>query len=460
MLKVSYSFLASDLNRAKGEDLTEEEKCINFMDEHNKRVDNISDTIDVTREMLSSFDISSSVSDAVGASLDAETIISAACVVLSAASNVASVKFPDMTMHKVLASLERIEGNLKTILEAPLKKAINTFEFILKAVKNGSFESAFDKLERLIDNAETAFLYAEKNELSVKSYRECSKGIRLFMFGHLLKESYDKRRKVFLTPEQLEVSQVSLIGETLENIARKCIVQRENVKTTNWGFESDFKKSEAQDILDSILKFAYPYISSAKKLTNTNQHLKIQDLTSSDRQIRVLPDLLPMGYEDGTQLTLGYITKSDGRKSVVKVNLWRGTDSVWCEYEKCKSSVKIESDTGEVVIELPCPGPFTLSVTGRAGMQWPDYAGEFSITEEEHSGRSIFRHSDGKTMLFGLEDGGWGVSRELGFHKPAMFSNTPATNPARCQDWQYWYHDDGWKYYSSNGNITVTYNNP
>ena len=144
MLYESFEFSATDLDKAKGEDLTEEEKCVNFMDDHNARADAASDTIDFTREMLSKFDtnVSVAVLDTV-ASLDPETVLSTACVVLSAASNVASMKFPDMTMHKVLASLERIEGNLKTILETPLKKAIDTFEFILKAVRSGNFKSAY-----------------------------------------------------------------------------------------------------------------------------------------------------------------------------------------------------------------------------------------------------------------------------------------------------------------------------
>ena len=36
-IKVSHSiYLASDLHKAKGEDLTEEEKVVNFMDDYNK----------------------------------------------------------------------------------------------------------------------------------------------------------------------------------------------------------------------------------------------------------------------------------------------------------------------------------------------------------------------------------------------------------------------------------------
>ena len=163
------------------------------MDDNIARVDAASININIMRDMLSKFDIGSTVGDLDNvAPLDSETVLSTACVVLSAASNVASLKLPDMTMFKLLASVERIERSLNAVLKTPLEKAINTFEFILKAVRNGKFESAYDKLERLIDNAETAFLYASKNVLPIKSYQECAKGIRLFMFGHILKESYDK----------------------------------------------------------------------------------------------------------------------------------------------------------------------------------------------------------------------------------------------------------------------------
>ena len=76
-----------------------------------------------------------------------------------------------------------------------------------------------------------------------------------------------------MTLEQLQPGKVTLIGETLEMIARKCIEQKKNVKSSLWGFESDKKKSRAQDILDSILKFAYQYVSRAKKFTDINKQV-------------------------------------------------------------------------------------------------------------------------------------------------------------------------------------------
>ena len=410
--------------------------------------------------MLSKFDVSSSVAvvDAV-ASADPETVITTASYILSAASDVAILRLPDITMFKVLASLKRIEGGLAQILEAPLRKAIDTFEFILKAAGTGNFESAYDKLEKLIDNAETAFHYTDKNELSIESYRECAKATRLLMFGHLLKESYDKTRKVFVPPYQLHPNKVTLIGQTLEMVVRKCIEQKEKVIITSWGIfriQNDGKKSEAQDILDSILKFGYPFISRAKKLTTDMTHkLRIQDFATNHHQVSLLPDVLPMGREDATKLTLGYSNDSDGKKSFVKVIVWKEEDSVWCEYEKCKGSIKLESETGEVVMDVPFPRPLKLSATGDAGKWWIGCLGDYTITKEEHEGRAVYKNSE-DWNLYSLPDGTWGVDRDVGYSQPDMRSTDKATSPDLCQDWEYKDFMDGNKYKS--GDIKVEIN--
>ena len=97
--------------------------------------------------------------------------MTATCVVLSAASNVASLKFPDLTMHKVLASLKRIEGRLDQILTAPLNKAIDYYKTVINAVISENFKLAFDKLPILMENATTAFHYANKKDIGIESYR-------------------------------------------------------------------------------------------------------------------------------------------------------------------------------------------------------------------------------------------------------------------------------------------------
>ena len=105
------------------------------------------------------------------AQIDPEAVMTATCVVLSAASNVASMKCPDLTMHKVLATLNRIEGKMDQMLAAPLNMAIDFFDTTLNAVITGNFKLAFEKLTPLIENATKAFHYANKKDIGIESFR-------------------------------------------------------------------------------------------------------------------------------------------------------------------------------------------------------------------------------------------------------------------------------------------------
>ena len=115
---------------------------------------------------MSKFNVGSTVSQ-----IEPEAVMTATCVVLSAASNVASLKFPDLTMHKVLASLKRVEGKLDQMLSAPLNKAFDYYKSVINAVLSEDFKLAFEKLPLLMDNATTAFHYANKKDIGIESYR-------------------------------------------------------------------------------------------------------------------------------------------------------------------------------------------------------------------------------------------------------------------------------------------------
>ena len=433
-------------------------------------------TLDFTKKMLSKFDIASSVSsqsDSVH-QVDPEAVLSSMCVVLSAASNVVSLKFPDMTMHKVLASLKKIEGNLKTIMKAPLKKAINSFYVILYAVETGNFDSAYKKIEKLADNAETAFCYIDGKDgkFSVESYRECSKAVRLLIFATILSESYDENKKCFLTPDKLPSKKVSFIGKILEEIAIKCIEQKKNVKITSWAKEDSSKKSEAQDILDSILKLTYPHISRAKKLTDWNKQIT-QDLPSSPIVFCLLPDLLPMGYEDMIQLILGHVVGSNGNKSFIKVNVWREADKVCCENimkQRSFSWIRPGSEEVKMKVPGPCPGPLTLSApSGEVRDKLALFLGDYSLTSIGNwpmtrpvykKEDSYTRISDGRKMatvypatyLVSQEDGTWAIGR-LGDSQPLIKSTSANICPSLSQQWVFREGVDNSKYKSVEINV-------
>ena len=74
-------------------------------------------------------------------------------------------------MYKVLASLQRIEGRLDQMLTTPLDKAIDYYKTVINAVLSENFKLAFEKLPLLMDNAPTAFHYANKKDIGIESYR-------------------------------------------------------------------------------------------------------------------------------------------------------------------------------------------------------------------------------------------------------------------------------------------------
>ena len=170
-------------------------------------------------------------------------------------------------MIKIQQSLARIEGQLDKILKTPLNNAIEFFKNIINAILTGNFEDAYKRIDKLDTEATTAYNYADGNDLSVKEFREWVKAIRLKMFATIMNASYDAEAKVFLPSNKLPNNKVAQIGLELEGIVKRCLEQKSKVDTTKFfgAKDSSMKKSKAQDILDSVLKMAYPYISQYKK---------------------------------------------------------------------------------------------------------------------------------------------------------------------------------------------------
>ena len=214
------------------------------------------------------------------------------------------------------------------------------------------------------------------------------------MCAIILRESYDNDKKVFITPDKLSENKVNLIGRALERTVRQCIEQKKNVKTKEWGFTKESKKADAQNVLDSVLAFAYPHISRARNLTNMNKNLSLSDVGYN--KFRLLPELLPMGYEDCIQIIVGFKTDDKGEKTIEKIVVWKDENKVYYERKGAKFCKPIISEDAPVDMELPLyPGPFTVSATGGAWDKWSGCLGDFTLTEEllMHNDRPVYKNS-------------------------------------------------------------------
>merc|ERR1711978_515948 len=122
----------------------------------------------------------------VSAALDPDAVLmTTTCVVLSAASDVASLKIPNLTLAK-------IEGKLDTILKTPLNNAIDFFHRAINYILTGNNEEALKIIADLYKEATTAFNYADGKYISLKSYKECAKATRLKIFATVLEAEIGK----------------------------------------------------------------------------------------------------------------------------------------------------------------------------------------------------------------------------------------------------------------------------
>ena len=239
---------------------------------------------------------------------------------------------------------------------------------------------------------------------------------------------------VFLPPETLSQQKLDFILQELEDIISRMSKQRDNVKLKSFGLFTSAKNSEVQDLLDSILKIAYPYISQARRLTDMNKHVEYSRLGAS-LKFSLLPEALPMGYEDKTQVIVGFQTNKNGKnKFVVKVHVWRSKENVFYEHHDAIFDKSIISESAPVDMEDATSGTVTLSATGQAKKIRPLSLGDYSLTEREHMGRPVY--SDGRGRYLYATGGGWGVSAYVD-GSGAMRSPSPASSPALCKQWQY-----------------------
>ena len=287
-------------------------------------------------------------------------------------------------------------------------------------------------------------------------YRECCKAVRLLVFATILQASYDEENRVFLSPDKLPKQQMDSIKSELEDIVRRSSEQKNNVKLKSFGF-TVAKKSEVQDLLDSILKIAYPYISQGRTLTDMNKQLEYSLDSGASLKFSLLPEALPVGYEDRTQVIVGSKKDKNGIKSVVKVNVWRSMKFVWYEHKNAIFYKLISSESDPVNMEDAGSGhmSFSLRSTGEARKMISAYQGEYTLTEKEHRGRPVYSDRGGRGChLYTLKSGAWGVGDFVGDSKPVYRGTTAAPSPALCQRWQYSTRESGGPPFKD-GDITV-----
>ena len=227
------------------------------------------------------------------------------------------------------------------------------------------------------------------------------------------------------------------------------MLENVNVKKLFGGNEG--KKSIVQDMLSSLLKVTYPYISQAKKWTDMRT-----DLSSSQETMKItlMPKYLPQGYEDKTELDVGFKIEKN-IFNLTKVNVWRMNQIVCYEHNDamfCKPFISEASPVDMEDAKSGHPGPFTISAPEEASDKWIKCLGDYTLAGELHNDRPVYRNSEGR-HLYTMESGDWAVYYIVGDRYPFYRSTDQAFSPALCQNWEY--REPGSSEYKQ-GDIKVT----
>ena len=283
--------------------------------------------------------------------------------------------------------------------------------------------------------------------------------MRLVMFGKILYESFDRKKKMFISADKLAQNRLSNIQGEFDDIVNQNWEQKEKVKlkkTFHIKVDSD-SEAEAQNLLNSILKITYPYISQARKLTNMN---KLQENPSGARlKFSLLPEALPFGYKDKTSVIIGLYMNYNGNMSVVTVDVWKSKKNVYYEHQG-KSFYKAFSSNSKsepVDMEGADSASLTIYLTGKAQEEWSEFHGDYKLIEDKDKDKPVYRNIKGK-HLYCQKDGTWAVSFIKGETHPVLKSSPAAASPALAQTWEY-REVMGSDYQAGAEDIKVTYEN-
>ena len=255
-------------------------------------------------------------------------------------STVKSIDMTGLTLHQIKKSVEQIDKKVSKLLRAPLLNAIAHFNEVTDYFLSCEYEDAYNTADKVLNNATDAFSKIADKNIDMETFADCVKSVQLLIFSKIIRESYDKKKQIFLPYTKLSKNKKNVISRFVERNVEHCIALKETVKVPMLTLDREKKKSIVQDMLDSILQLAYPYVSQGNGWTDLEYKIPQDEIT-----FKVNPKYLPMGEEDSTEVIVGN-TKSE----VIRMYLWREKDSIFTRFNSMdnKFTVQVKCDSQKI----------------------------------------------------------------------------------------------------------------
>ena len=218
-------------------------------------------------------------------------------------------------MAQLAKQVEAIDKKLDVILSAPLKLAVDFFVKAMCRLENENISGTIEDITKVRDHAMQAFRYAEGQGPKIEHLKSSVLAKSLTIVAEILLESNNNQTILpfSLLDERKKRTIASLIEIEVTSLQRFHDSHTISMFTMN----KAEKAKQKQDLIDGLLRSAYPFISEGKALTNSSAKLELPC------HIKVLPMYLPDGEEDAVFLDIGQY-----KGFPLKVAIWKDGDQV------------------------------------------------------------------------------------------------------------------------------------
>ena len=232
--------------------------------------------------------------------------------------------------------VEEINKKLDVILSTPLKLAVDFFRKAMRHLENENIPGTIKEMEEVKRHAMQAFQYAEGQGAKTENLKSAVLAKQLVVLAEILINSYDNTTIIpfSLLNKEKKRTISSLVEDEVSDMQRF----HDSNSVSMFTLKKAEKAKKKQDIMDSLLRSAYPFISEGKGLTSTLATLE------EPYNLRVLPRFLPEGENDAALLIIG---QHEGKPFTVKV--WKNEKLAYCNLGK---SVKILDEEEVTLLQI------------------------------------------------------------------------------------------------------------
>ena len=358
--------------------------------------------------------------------------------VFDVGSSLKDINLQALKLHQIKQNIERVEKKIDKMMINPLIVANQKYKTAINEIKAGRFEDTQRSFLVVIDKASEALANLEYKSLDMETFKLCVHALKLIMCSTIAKYCYNSMTKSFLPYTNLSISDQKLIAQELEELSKKCLALKENVKVRPTMFTSNKQKisnkEESQNILDKFQQASYPYISNGFGWTRNDKKI-----TTSKVKIQVKNSYLPNGEEDKSCLHIGVLGQD-----LITVHIWVTKQKLYIQY-KGSTVFATKIDTGPDLMEVEFGiSAVVVSSSGGVAQHRGWYLGQYNYAGE-HNGRPYYIQlrtfgSRDPRYLYSDDDNNnchWYIDTILGNTKNYDLCNPVASDAPPATGWKY-----------------------